>query len=27
MFFFHCGDESEIVLKRAAETRKQRKRK
>jgi hypothetical protein len=25
MLFFHCGDESEIVLKRAAETRKQRK--
>jgi hypothetical protein len=25
MFFFHCGDESEIVLKRAAETRKRRK--
>jgi hypothetical protein len=26
MFFFHCGDESDIVLKRAAETRKRRKR-
>ena len=25
MFFFHCGDESEIDLERAAETRKKRK--
>jgi hypothetical protein len=26
MFFFHCGDESEIVLNRTAEARKRRKR-